>query len=77
MSLYRVRLGQPTMELGEYQPISASIAEGVETGHRRRRWKKPSFTWALSKTVGATFMMGAVFKLANDFLTFANPQLLK
>ncbi len=39
--------------------------------------KTPSLFLALAKTVSKTFVLAALFKLVQDVLTFASPQLLK
>lgn len=42
-----------------------------------RRKSDPSLVWALTKTFWKIFVVAAIFKLLQDLLSFASPQLLK
>ena len=45
--------------------------------HADERKGSPSLVWALTKAFGSTFFVAALFKVANDLLTFVSPQILK
>lgn len=70
---------QTHVEEEEYEPINRSLSDGVcvVTTDEPRKRKDPSLVIALSKTFAAPFLAGAFFKLLQDLLTFASPQLLK
>ena len=53
-----------------------SSLHGLASPVRRRR-KEPSLVWALTKSFAGVFMIAAVFKLLQDLLVFASPQLLR
>ena len=42
-----------------------------------KKEKEPSVVWALTVAFGDTFAIAALFKLAQDLLGFAGPQILK
>ena len=44
---------------------------------QRQRKKDPSFVWALFKSFGGTLLVAAFFKLLQDLLAFASPQILR
>ena len=67
-----------------YQPVSESTENvviqdggGEGEGRGRGRRKEPSLAFTLAKTFGSTYVLGALFKLAQDLLGFVGPQLLK
>ncbi len=67
----------------EYQSMDTKVNEEVGTrGLRRResgrrRTKTPSISLAIAKSFGGIFLAAAIFKVANDLLAFASPQILK
>ena len=46
-------------------------------GKKETKDKEPSLVLALAKTFGEVFVVAAVFKLIQDLLSFASPQILK
>ena len=59
---------QPLNEKGGVSYVQPSSQKGAI---------QPSLLKALSRTFGATFVLGALFKLLHDILIFVSPQLLK
>ena len=77
----RMQFGQVHMEELEYQPVNVEVRGGSRqrfaTAGRPGHSRNPSLVWALTKTFGASFMAAAIFKLGQDLLGFASPQILK
>ena len=62
--------------------FSAQDGGGRGRGRGRRgggvgAWGRPSLVLALAKSFGSTLCTAALFKLAQDLLGFASPQLLR
>ena len=75
MSFNRV----PVNEL-EYQPVNVEVRHSAQIlmpGQQPTRGREPSLVWALAKAFGGTFIVAAFFKLGQDLLGFASPQILK
>ena len=73
-----ITFGQVRVEEGEYQVVDMKVLDGVQVvTSAGRRGKEPSVVFALTKTVGGIMFVAGVYKLGNDILAFASPQLLK
>ena len=67
----------------EYQPVNVEIRSPngesrltPEPAHRPSGGG-PSLVWALAKSFGGTFLIAGFFKLGQDLIVFASPQILK
>ena len=69
------------VEEAEYQPVNTSLREPVHvvsrTNRGRDRRSTPSLMLALVKTFGWEFTVAGVYKIFQDLLLFASPQILK
>ena len=63
----------------DYQPINVEGSDRVPlvVTTAPKKEKEPSIVWALTVAFGDTFAVAALFKLAQDLLGFAGPQILK
>ena len=64
----------------EYQPVNVEVrhsARILTPGQQPSRDREPSLVWALAKAFGGTLIAAAFFKLGQDLLAFASPQILK
>ena len=68
----------------EYQPVNVEVRHSVriltpgqQPDQQPRRDREPSLVWALAKAFGGTLIVAAFFKLGQDLLAFASPQILK
>ena len=75
-----VTFGQVHVDELEYQPVNVELRRGgqrMSPTDRPQRTRDPSLVWSLARTFGASFMVAAIFKLGQDLLGFASPQILK
>ena len=87
MGTRRVRINSDSPDSPEFESINTNGQDRVrlipqvsvdgQSGQQRRHVRNPSLLWALTKTFGSAFMFAALFKLGQDLLGFASPQILK
>ena len=77
---YSVTFGRASVNELEYQPLNVEVrhtASGLPADGSHDHHGNPSLVWALTKSFGGTFIVAGFFKLGQDLLTFASPQILK
>ncbi|XP_010618468.1 canalicular multispecific organic anion transporter 2 isoform X1 [Fukomys damarensis] len=78
---------QQLLEAWQKQERKTAGAKAAEAGKKitcedevllggKPRAREPSFLWALGATFGSSLIIGSLYKLIQDLLSFVNPQLL-